>query len=353
MKRYTEHYIRPGFSSLKYKEHINTTLCYILNEKRHVYKRNDYDYVSKIIKAIKQLLYNNYDVKYIKFNNGTLYKTLIIDDLMPRLEHCKIFLGINSQYNRGAVDAINISAPGHNVNDYTTDEVLYKKSNDGIEIASIIITVGPYDPDTYDDIIAATKHELIHIMHNISDDIIESIAGLGYVTTEDFNKAIFGNFDNFPTEKNVHSGLIYSEVNSYIIMSAIMYYMSTSEYSAWLDSFNEADTNIISRYMLYNKDYNLEIIPIYKIISGICNYLELYKVSFINDILKCNISAKERIALYIKQAFNKKLAKSDLSDICNSIIKKCKAFLQKADIIHKGNLENYIKSITDADNYRS
>lgn len=287
-KLYYEFFGEPTTPYRKIQKYLNETL--------HVFNRDNEYYNTEIKKCYNNCitdLYSNYNKNYKIFRNSSnYYVQYIIDDIFPKIKQCQILIGIDkNNYDEDLINAVNIAFPvDTNIEGLLIPlHKLYKENKQEIELCTIIITLPNlgykklYNNDKY---ISTIQHELMHIFHQIIKEKLSVNAGDAYYYASLLCQEYNLNFPNaFGLDGLCEKDQLEKKYQAYLI-AACIYYLDKSEQSAWIQSFNSYDKQILKNF---TNNHNLLMRDPYKIYYSIYTLLNNYTNSlykFNNNLLE-------------------------------------------------------------------
>lgn len=320
------------FSRPLYKEHFNfqnniLTPYQMFNnslyETCHIYNYDDRIlYKEQIKKALHTCIMNyknnkfcdlcNHENIFLNYTTSHInYK--IIDDL-----NIDLYITVNNDIS--GENCINITHPDI-ASLYHPSEQLYSIVNNELVSASIILEADKNILKTgnIEKYVKIIQHEIIHIMHEHICMQLNANAGYGYTIAELICKHFCLNID-FPLVNNLQDADLNNLSDLYMIIAGCFYYLNTSEYSAWLDTY--------ASEVEYNNTKNTETLNIYNTL-----YLSLIqKKTELNKALFIILNSPYINHQYFKSYFNNKKIKS--KNIIDYWIRRAQTFINKCHIIY-------------------
>lgn len=323
----------------------------ILNESRHVFQKENDEYIKQLKNAIskckEKLLDPNYKTEKVltEFPN-TEY-------VVQPLSHFKFINGINiinvylgicneSDIKFNGVDAINITYLDEAGYVFDPNKI-YNKSTDG-ENVSVIITISEDLVEDIEKLYQSLSHEIIHIMNNTKNTNTSIHSGVAYDTAKEFCNAID---IEFPIPENI-AKLYKDGLNTNELLTAIaacMYYLDASEFSAWLDTFARYNECSIKAHFASHitpaclADHNNYIFKIYQTLQFI---LRRYK-----DKLEKLLLTNDPFAFYLNpfeiymEICHPNVKIKNVGKLLQHWQRRTTTFMDKAYIIHCDNILKY------------
>ena len=311
-----------------------------LNEKYHVFN-NDDNYDNAIREAINNCISNK--GRKVKINNVTYIKTKINYNFIT-ISTIKLYIN----FHTGTIqDCYNLAYPDANKDFKDPFYPVYKdhiekipkiingkiqyKNIKVIDTISIVCEVN--QNTSVDECLTMIRHELIHVLHEIRKSIINVRAGHAYYYA---NLICQYNNINFPdtTELKKLNAENITQQQLIQIFAGSLYYLDTSEYSAWLDCYytqcksymqylykkgNKVNDNFINTTLTYPDAWQ-NVFVINKIlvrykseIQQLINQAEfkiILKDFYKDSEIKAQLNVKTLIEHYLKRSM--------------SFLKKCK-----------------------------
>lgn len=148
----------------------------LLNEKLHIYRKDDKEYSKILQNAIEQCLlklkYN--DTVSLDLSDKTKYSYVHIkEELIPNVIDIKLYLGIDENFYNDEIDGYNVSysidGSNYNINEIP---LYFKFLNSEKHAMSIVIKIAKQMENKIDKLIGVIQHEIIHMLQTTNNEII-------------------------------------------------------------------------------------------------------------------------------------------------------------------------------------
>lgn len=233
-----------------------------------------------------------------------MYTKVIIDNLLPSLKQCVIYVGINSY-----MEADNASAILINDNDFdeaklfiSTEQPLVISNSTGYEKLCILLECGR-NVVTSGDIKTIEKvlvHELMHVYNDVKHSVMSIHTGAAYYFADLLCNAVQEQEYGIPTPEDI----IGNKVSDIEMYAALMYYCDPSELNAFKQTYQVEAVYTVSyrRFRQHNVPEKSEMLKLFKT-ETYRVYESLYKFLIMHMEFCSNIISNQNIRSILLQYY--------------------------------------------------